>query len=512
MLSAIVLTTNCLAFQNSPSECIVTSNLYTDNTIFSVKESDLLSAKPYHDNSFEGRNNTSVESPVNSDSTLLSTSDLYFLEEMTREVIDASRILPGQKITPDFGGNNTGGTLIRPGGRACYPSFWIRDYAMSLESGFITLEEQLHMLQLTASRQCDQTWITDAGSMVPVGAIADHIRIDDGKPVYFPGTYNYKGQGGKKWGLFPPYCDQYFFVHMAWYYLKQWTKPKFLAEEINGVRWIDRLEMAYKVPPTRQDGVLVSTIEEYRGIDFGFRDVITFTGDLCLPSLLKYRASLEMAELFKLLHRNDKAQFYQDIANRLSYEIPDRFLDARGMLLASTGTGKQADVWSTVLAIHFGVIKGTQRQKSSKFLADAFQKGTLSKRGNIRHVLTCDDFSETTAWEQSLARKNMYQNGALWGTPTGWVCQAIAITDLKAARQLAKEYVDDLRAGDFRKGPDFGAPWECYNEDAPQNAVYMTTVSCPYIVFKNLNFPYIYSSKPDDNGSRRNHLSTNKFK
>ena len=119
---------------------------------------------------------------------ILSDSDFNFLKELTKDVVDSSRIYPGQMIAGQYGPNNTGGVLIRPGGRDCYPSFWIRDYAMSLESGFISNEEQKHMLLLTASTQCDQPWITEGGSMVPYGAIADHIRIDDGLPVYFPGT------------------------------------------------------------------------------------------------------------------------------------------------------------------------------------------------------------------------------------------------------------------------------------------------------------------------------------
>jgi hypothetical protein len=464
----ILLSANCLAIQNPEKLPHPASGV--------CNEAD-------HSSGY----NLQLEGQVQNDSSLLSTSDLKYLEAMTRDVISASRILPGQKVSPDFGGNNTGGTLIRPGGRACYPAFWVRDYAMSLETGFITTEEQWHMLQLTASGQCDQTWITETGKMIPAGAIADHHRLDDGKPVYFPGTFDYKGQGGNKWGLFPPYCDQYFFIHMAWYYVNQNTNPEFLTEEFNGIRWIDRLEMAFKVPPTSHEGVLVTTIEEFRGVDFGFRDVITITGDLCLASLLKYRASLEMAELFEILHKNDKSQIYKGIATRLKNEIPARFMDGRGMLVASTGKSKQADVWSTVLAIHFGVITGSQRDKSSEFLADAYKKGMLSQRGNIRHVLTCDYFSDTSAWEQSLVPRNDYQNGGLWGTPTGWVCKAIAITDLNAARRLAKEYIDDLRAGDFRKGEEYGAPWECYNADAPQNAVYMATVSCPYIAFQDLD-------------------------
>ena len=319
----------------------------------------------------------------------------------------------------------------------------------------------------------------------PFGAIADHIRIDDSKPIFFPGTYDYAGQGGKTWGMTPPYGDQYFFIHMAYQYITGTATAKFLLQEINGIKLIDRLEMAYKVPPTKLEGVLVNTTDDFRGIDFGFRDVITITGELCFPSLLKYRASMELATLFDRIGRNDKAQIYRSNAVQLKKQIPLVFTDSRGMLLASTGKGKQADVWSTALAVYFGVLEGAQLNKTCRFLRDAYKNGTLASRGNIRHILTSDDFNDSTAWEYSLAKKNSYQNGAYWGTPTGWICYAIAKVDVPAAKQLAKEYIDDLRAGDFRKGPEFGAPWECYNSDKPQNAIYLATVSCPFIVFNN---------------------------
>ena len=120
----------------------------------------------------------------NENPELLSKQDLQFLKGLTSSVMDSSRIYPGQKAVDYFGPNNTGGTLIRPGGRNAYPSFWIRDYAMSLESGLVKPQEQKHMLLLTASTQCDQTWITKGGSMIPYGAIADHIRIDDSLPIF----------------------------------------------------------------------------------------------------------------------------------------------------------------------------------------------------------------------------------------------------------------------------------------------------------------------------------------
>ncbi len=419
----------------------------------------------------------------NTINNLLSNSDLDFLKELTKAVLESSRIYPGQNISKVYGSNNTGGMLIRPGGRDCYPAFWIRDYAMSLESGFVTNDEQKHMLQLTASTQCDQSWITNSGSIVPQGAIADHIRIDDSKPIFYPGTYDYHAQGEKRWGMAPPYCDQFLFIHMACHYIKCTSTPDLLFNLINGLRLIDRLEMAFNVPPTRQDGVLVYATDDFRGVDFGFRDAIYITGDLCYSSLLKYKASQELAELFELINRKDKADKYRAIAKRLKNEIPQLFSDNRGMFLASTGKSKQADVWSTALAVYLGVLEGDDLLKTCRFLRDAYKNGNLARKGNIRHILTCDDYSDATAWEKSLVEKNSYQNGAWWGTPTGWVCFAIAKVDFPAAKQLAKEYIDDLRAGDYRKGPDFGAPWECYNVVNPQNAVYLTTVTCPYSVF-----------------------------
>ena len=324
---------------------------------------------------------------INKVDKLLSDSDLDYLGQLTKEVMESSRIYPGQKISEVYGSNNTGGMLIRPGGRDCYPSFWIRDYAMSLESGFITAKEQEHMLLLTASTQCDQTWISNSGSIIPLGAIADHIRIDDGKPIFFPGTYDYNTQGGKKWGMSPPFCDQFLFIHMAYCYAKNTSSPNILINEINGVRLIDRLEMAYKVPPTRQDGVMVYTTDDFRGVDFGFRDAIYITGNLCYASLLKYIASNELAGLFYLINRKDKADAYRTIAKRLKSEIPQLFSDNRGMLLASTGKSKQADVWSTALAVYLGILEGKDLQKTCQFLTRCIQKWHFSKQGQYSAYL-----------------------------------------------------------------------------------------------------------------------------
>lgn len=415
---------------------------------------------------------------------LLSAQDLQFLEALTAAVLESSRIYPGQKAVEYFGPNNTGGTLIRPGGRNAYPSFWIRDYAMSLESGMVKAEEQKHMLLLTAATQCDQTWITQGGSMIPYGAIADHVRIDDSLPIFYPGTYSYKEQGVERFGKTPPYSDQFFFIHMAWYYVQDTGEEAILSQMINGQSLLDRLETAFRILPAGENH-LVYTTGDFRGVDFGFRDVQVITGYLCYPSIMKYRAARQLADLLEQSGNTEKATAYRKTAETIRKTIPKIFMDERGMLRASTSKSQQADVWATALAVYLEAMDEENRKKAGEALTRAYEAGTLAYKGNVRHVLTTDDFSEETAWEISYADKNTYQNGSYWGTPTGWVCHAIAQIDLEAARRLAKEYIDDLRETDYRQGDEFGGPYECFHPETGdlRNPVYLTTVACPYAVF-----------------------------
>src|SRR3954464_13098901 len=116
-------------------------------------------------------------------------TSLQFLRDMTTAVIEASRVRPGERVG-DSAENTTGGTLIRPGGRDCYPAFWVRDFSMSLASGFITADEMLHALRLIAAHQTGPSERRlKSGAILPPNSIPDHINFDD-KPVFYPGAYS----------------------------------------------------------------------------------------------------------------------------------------------------------------------------------------------------------------------------------------------------------------------------------------------------------------------------------
>ena len=423
----------------------------------------------------------------------LSKSDMEFIRDLTAAVIDSSRIFPGENLPPAiaaFGPNNSGITLIRPGGRDCYPSFWIRDYAMSLESGLITKDEQLHMLLYTAERQADSTWISKSGSTIPKGSIPDHIRINDGLPVYFPGTYSFENQGSEMWRL-PPYGDQYFFIHMVWYYISLTGANDILNMNVNGRNLLDRMELAFESVPCDPETQLLIIDPDFQTCDFGFRDVITMTGKVCFGSILRYRAAKEMAALFRQSGQAQRVEYYENIAGKISDMLPKTFADERGLLLASTGVSNQADVWGTAFAVYCGALGEPYRSGACSALAKAYKDGVMACEGQVRHVLTCDDFSGSTAWEKAAAPVNRYQNGAYWGTPVGWVCYAIYQSDPALAMQLAEEYIDHLRRTDFRINSNtHGGPYECIfpAENYMQNPVYMTSVSIPYSAFLRLGW------------------------
>ena len=432
---------------------------------------------------FTGFSCRELPEPAAAVNNYLNQEDLAFLKEITRDVVEASRVREGEMVG-GHGPNVTGGTLIRPGGRDCYPAFWIRDYAMSLDCGFISTGEQRHMLLLTAKHQPDKETALRSGSTIPPGSIPDHITFGD-KPIFFPGTLeDCEGQGGKKWGDIPSLDDAFFFVKMGKVYVDSSGDYGILNEVINGKTLLDRLEDAISMPPFDSATQLVTATDKTRGIAFGFTDTTIHTGKLLVCSLLKYHAALQLADLCKQSGHEEKARTYQDMAGILKSHIGSTFADNSGLLKASTGRSSQPDVWGSALAVFLGALETTQSEQVCRTLAECLEKGTISWKGNIRHVPTDMDYSSETSWEASLAPKDTYQNGAYWNTPTGWVCQATARVNPELARKLAADFVSELIEGDFRKGAEYGSPWECIHPNGHrQNPVYMTSVSVPLAVF-----------------------------
>ena len=406
--------------------------------------------------------------------------DIKFLEEMTRDVVEASRVRPGERVG-DSPINTTGQTLIRPGGRGAYPAMWVRDFSMALDSGYITLDEAAQHLALI--RKCQQSgWRQrklKSGGIIPSYAIPDHINFD-GAAVFFPGTYSAgDDQGGEPFGVLPPFDDQYEYIHIAHHLAIHGRHKDIDYKSLR--RAFDAVEV------NAATGGMVHTTAEKRAVGFGFCDTVFLTGSLLFPSLLRWRAAREMMRMLP-----EEGERYNQIAEDIASHLAPVFADPKGSgwLFAATGVGRQPDVWGTLYALYLQVLSPKDATLARNTIIEAMKAGTITLDAAVRHVPTTHDFSPTSAWERTSpgVAHNTYQNGAYWHTATGWLLNALYRHDPVMARKQLNTFVAHLREHDFRKGDAFGAPWECFYRDgkARQNPIYMASVAIPLSVVKKI--------------------------
>jgi len=293
------------------------------------------------------------------------------------------------------------------------------------------------MLLLTAKcRQGENPGYLETGAVIPPFAVPDHILLN-GAPVFFPGTWSSgPDQGGEKWGFQPPFDNNYYFIEMAFHYLQMNGDQTIFSEEIKSITLLERLERAFSVPPCEENTGIVVTGEKDRGVNFGFFDVVYQTGHLLFASLLRFKAALNLAFICEKMQKPGKARAWRKEAEKIKENIPKIFATSSGWLNAATGICKQHDVWGTAYAIYIDALEGDVKKKALYAIRDAYRAGTLSCRGNIRHILTTENFSETSAWERALSGINTYQNGAYWGTASGWVFYALYQVDEESFAQI----------------------------------------------------------------------------
>lgn len=415
------------------------------------------------------------------------TSPMNYLRELTAAVINAASVQPGQSVAGSPP-NTSGGTLIRPGGRADYPSCWVRDFTMSLDCGLIAPKDILHHVRFFArSQNGPEERKLKSGGIIPPFAIPDHVNFDGGA-VFYPGTYDAgENQGGEPWGTLPPVDDHYYFVHAAYRLFRLTHDGKFLGEHINGLPLIERLIRAFDAPAVDDNTGAVTTNQQRRAVGFGFVDSVYMTGSLLIPTLLRYQAAKELAKLCVAGGRTEDAPRFSKIAQQIVVHLPKvfAFTSAQdGWLKAATGISGQPDVWGTLLALRMKVLPADPHQHALAAIVKAVRGGTIEYAGAVRQVPTDLDAGPHTAWQRSLAGFNTYQNGAYWHTATGWLMNALRGHDDGLAQAVFARYLAHLRAGDFRKGEKFGAPWECLGRNGAgrQNPVYMTSVTVPLSV------------------------------
>lgn len=430
---------------------------------------------------------------LNAAEPVLSQADENFLKEQARRIVNSARLAAGE--SSGQWRNTTPYDIHVPGGNMGYPAYWVRDSVMMLGGDFISAEEIEGWIRLiSATLRGPEDWHVRPGVVVPAYAVPDHINLD-GKPTFYPGNYETgKKQGGYPWGKYPPLDDNFYFITAVYEHWKLTGSLRFFRSEVKTSfgeeKLADLCEKVYQQPSSDlTTGLIVAgDIRLENAKDWGFCDGEFKSGKLLFPSALKYVAASQLAQLFEASGQIKKARRYRNDAAVIKRAIPLNFFHSsqnrgEGWLHSATGVGDQPDVWGSAYAIQSGAVDGPTLQKVARALVRAFQEKTGVRQGCVRQILTTDRVNKG-GWQLSISKVGTYQNGGYWGTPTGWYISAIYRVDPKAAKKMAKDYIQFLRSN--LRGDGMAQAWEWINPDTGEHAnpLYVATIALPYLTLK----------------------------
>jgi hypothetical protein len=373
-----------------------------------------------------------------------------------------------------------GGTeaALKPASSGQYPGYWPRDGEWVLQSNIIPIPLIRSMVKvLAATQNGPEDLFLENGLIVPKWAIADHVREDNGEPIYFPGTYSYgMNQGDGRYGYCAAQDGSYLMPEYAWYLRETDGFEDYLRAEVYGVPLIDRMMNAFHSPDIDPEGTqLAYTTHERRAI--AYTDAIYKTGCMLEGSVLRWRCATRISVLLNRLGRSKEAREYADIADTIKSNIIPVFWDEtkpgeEGWLFSATGVGRQHCVRGTVFAIAYGILDSPYKEMASRALARATPDpacrdfpptGAVSYIGHVRHLKNGE------YWERSAAGmpKEKYQNGGYWIMFSPWYLHALALTDMELAVRCRDELLKFMFEWYFlgNDSDEKGAPWEWIHPD-----------------------------------------------
>jgi hypothetical protein len=323
---------------------------------------------------------------------------------------EADRIIRASKRTM-----NDGTAAFPPQVGIGYEAFWLRDYAYMLEGSVNSFSDKE---------------LTDAcnlfiRSMRADGAAVDCIKFD-GTPIYKPGFGSM--------GINPVADGSQFTVDVAWHTYQR-TKDKNLLRQI-----IEPLIKTLKASPRNPATHLVHIVpcDEQERCPYGFTDTIGKQGDLLFCSLLYVQASRQLADLLTNLGRDNDAEYWIRESEIIGENIRTIFWDSEsGLFWAATVQCKQSDIWGSAFAVYLGVANEEQTKSIATYFKNNYS--SIVRNGQVRHL------PGGMYWEKALSKPDTYQNGAYWGTPTGWFVYTLDLVDPILAKQTVIDMVNDYK-------------------------------------------------------------------
>jgi hypothetical protein len=193
---------------------------------------------------------------------------------------------------------------------------------------------------------------------------------------------------------------------------------------------------------------------------YGFTDTIAKTGELCMESLLYWRACRAMNE-----------EPFLDRAKQIETSLPRLFDEKTHAFFAATIDCRQIDIWANAYALSIEFPFGSKKDAILTFLYEEVDHYIW--HGQVRHLLKGE------YWQRYLYEfpREKYQNGAYWATASGWVIEAIAQKDRDRAVKLVSELIADFKTNGI---------CECVNEGYNQLPHYVVSATNPLAAVRRL--------------------------
>jgi len=154
---------------------------------------------------------------------------------------------------------------------------------------------------------------------------------------------------------------------------------------------------------------------------------------------LYWEACRALEQLFIRVDDKVSAHDFRQRALLIEKNIGALWDNKTGMFYAASVTCRQIDIWGNAYAIYIGFPLGKKKSRIVNYLAQNFDAYIM--KGQIRHL------PQPEFWQNTLVpiKPGTYQNGAYWGTASGWVAFALAKTRPDLAQTIFHDLLQDYQ-------------------------------------------------------------------
>lgn len=310
-----------------------------------------------------------------------------------------------------------GTILFTPDGVGNYDALWTRDFGYMVEycGDLMDPDEIRGCIEYVIHRAREDGWMPDRSEL---GGDAVYAAGAKGAPV---GRANLDNTP--------------FLVFSVYHYFK--LIPEIEAHNYFN-QWKDALDSGMACIPLNEEGLVWNDAADPHS-PYGFTDTVCKTGRLFKESVLFWRACKMMQQLHEQFGDSGNAAVYSRNCQNVERHLPALFDASHGVFFAADGFCRQIDVWGMlyILAVDYPLDSQIRNSICSWLLEN--RKRYLYK-GQVCQL------PDGQPWEKLLIEVPVgtYQNGAFWGTASGWAIRFFKEHDPEFAVQMMEELLLDF--------------------------------------------------------------------